>query len=49
MANLLERSPLKAVFYDDDIYAEHTSKNEHHYEEAKEEESQEEWEPREKT
>ena len=44
----LKRSPPKAAFHNNDIYAVHTSEDAHHYEEPKEKESQEEREPREK-
>ena len=43
----LKRSPLKATFHDN-IYAVHEDESEDHYEELKENESQEEEEPREK-
>ena len=44
----LKRSPLKAVFYNNDIYVVHGDKSEHHYKEPKEKESQDEWDSREK-
>ena len=42
----LKRLPQKAAFQNNDIYAVHTSNDEHHYEEPKEKESQEEKEPK---
>ena len=44
----LKRLPPKAVFHNNDIYVVHTDGIKHQYEESKEKESQEEWEPREK-
>ena len=38
----LKRSPLKAVFQNNNIYAVHASEDKHHYEELKEKELQEE-------
>ena len=46
--NCLKKLPPKAASYDNDIYAIHTDESEHHYEEPKEKESQDEWKPREK-
>ena len=48
MANLLEEVTPKAAFCDNDIYAVHKKESEHHYEEPKEKDSQDEWEPKEK-
>ena len=42
----LKRLPKKAAFQNNDIYAVHTSDDEHHFEEPKEKESQEEKEPK---